>query len=665
MSIFTDAHGLPNIAKPNQSLNTTDQVQFNAVSTSNINTLNTNVDIHVGPPVSAWINAIGDFGSNPNTGQIINDVAHDSQGNIIAIMSSLSNDTPITVLKLTPDGSTIWQRKVWNGHYNGYSNDRFSGGLATVDAQDNIYLFSYSAESYNKFGILTKISPSSNVLWQVRLSAGNMDAIVGGIGVDSSGSAIIGLTHNYGWVSAKVSSSGTPLWVIYADNPYDQRTRCVSVEVDQSNNIFIGYLSTADNLPGVAKLSPSGQVLWDKRFDIPPIPGQQPTPETSLDISITPTGDVSVSIWKVYEDVNNPPALLTNAWLCKVSSDGATLDNIINVMDPGRNGGSVSATYDSDQNVYVSALDESSIGLIIRKISPTGTIAWSRELRCSSQEDYFAGSVNIKEHGGALYVYDAVASWPVDRVGTSVGEGEGVLARLPTDGTGAGTYGWLEYKVDNSLVTLSNTTLTLSDFNGTFDFYDLVANSYDGTLDIIITTANTQPSYWTNTVVGGGVYPNGMPFTFTNSGSLVFASGASVDKTGQITFGSGSSISGSGSNVSLSGNVQLPSQSLIQSSTSPIPINTSDYAVLSVNGHSVNIVISSDTGIPKDGQKFLIRLKDDGTARSITWPTTGKTFRAVGGALPTVTTPGKLVYVECIYNEMDAVWDVVRVTHEI
>lgn len=54
----------------------------------------------------------------------------------------------------------------------------------------------------------------------------------------------------------------------------------------------------------------------------------------------------------------------------------------------------------------------------------------------------------------------------------------------------------------------------------------------------------------------------------------------------------------------------------------------------------------SFTGTPKDGQKILVRAKDDGTTRALTW--TG--FTAIGVTLPTDSTAGKWHYVLAVYN---------------
>jgi hypothetical protein len=74
--------------------------------------------------------------------------------------------------------------------------------------------------------------------------------------------------------------------------------------------------------------------------------------------------------------------------------------------------------------------------------------------------------------------------------------------------------------------------------------------------------------------------------------------------------------------------------------------------------------IAAPSGTPTNGQKLVIRIKDNGTARALTWTTTSGAYRVVGVTLPTTTVINKSVYVGCIYNSADTFWDVVAVAQE-
>lgn len=66
------------------------------------------------------------------------------------------------------------------------------------------------------------------------------------------------------------------------------------------------------------------------------------------------------------------------------------------------------------------------------------------------------------------------------------------------------------------------------------------------------------------------------------------------------------------------------------------------------------------TGTPVAGQKLIVRIKDAGVAKGLTW--TGFTNR--GATAPTTTVAGKTHYIGCIYNATASTWDVVAVTVE-
>ena len=76
------------------------------------------------------------------------------------------------------------------------------------------------------------------------------------------------------------------------------------------------------------------------------------------------------------------------------------------------------------------------------------------------------------------------------------------------------------------------------------------------------------------------------------------------------------------------------------------------------------ITIEAPQGTPVNGQKLTIRIKDNGTARAITWTTTSGGYRAVGPTLPTTTVISKVVYIGAIYNLDDNFWDVVSVAQQ-
>ena len=99
--------------------------------------------------------------------------------------------------------------------------------------------------------------------------------------------------------------------------------------------------------------------------------------------------------------------------------------------------------------------------------------------------------------------------------------------------------------------------------------------------------------------------------------------------------------------------------------TATLSWNSDYYDTYIVTGLGTTMTIPADSGSPVNGQKMLFRIKDDGTARTLSITTgTAKSFRAMGAAIPTTTTAGKTLYLGVIYNATDSRWDLVTKSQE-
>jgi hypothetical protein len=96
-------------------------------------------------------------------------------------------------------------------------------------------------------------------------------------------------------------------------------------------------------------------------------------------------------------------------------------------------------------------------------------------------------------------------------------------------------------------------------------------------------------------------------------------------------------------------------------STATLTINSDLQDLGIITAQAAALTIAAPTGTPIQGQKLIFRIKDNGTARGITW---NAIFRALGTTLPITTVINKTTYVGCIYNSTDTKWDVVVVNTE-
>jgi hypothetical protein len=126
----------------------------------------------------------------------------------------------------------------------------------------------------------------------------------------------------------------------------------------------------------------------------------------------------------------------------------------------------------------------------------------------------------------------------------------------------------------------------------------------------------------------------------TVTGTVVISGGATVTST------SGGAYTGK----------YNPRSFTTATTTNLIPnINTEE--ICSLTAQSTAFTIANPTGTPVNGQKLIIRLRDNGTARTITgW---GNAYRfSTALTAPSLTSGGSLtLYLGFMYNSFSATWD--------
>lgn len=100
----------------------------------------------------------------------------------------------------------------------------------------------------------------------------------------------------------------------------------------------------------------------------------------------------------------------------------------------------------------------------------------------------------------------------------------------------------------------------------------------------------------------------------------------------------------------------------IQAVTSAATVTpTFDNDMVKVTAQAAALALANPTGTAIPGLGMVIRIKDNGTARAITY---GTQYRAIGVILPSTTVISKTTYLAMIYNSDDTTWDVVAVGQE-
>lgn len=75
-------------------------------------------------------------------------------------------------------------------------------------------------------------------------------------------------------------------------------------------------------------------------------------------------------------------------------------------------------------------------------------------------------------------------------------------------------------------------------------------------------------------------------------------------------------------------------------------------------------LFSAPSGTPVEGNTLTIRVKDNGTARGLTWNAIYRSLDTTNLPLPSTTVVSKWMYLGFIYNSTDAKWDLVSVLNQ-
>lgn len=264
--------------------------------------------------------------------------------------------------------------------------------------------------------------------------------------------------------------------------------------------------------------------------------------------------------------------------------------------------------------------------------------------------------------GGGSSAFNAITSGTNTTATMTVGTGASIAA------TGTGTIA-----ATTSAALQTARTIGGVSFDGTANIVpqtiQMVNDAADTTCFIMFGNASGTQSQQPKTNTG---------LTYnaaTNSvGATTFVGALTGNVTGNVTGSSGSTTGNAATATALqtartingtsfdgTANIILnPRVSTTASSSTPTP-NAGTDDLYTITALAANATFGAPSGTPVNGQALVIRIKDNGTARTLAY---NAIYRALGVTLPTTTVISKTLYLGMIYNSADTKWDVTGVAQE-
>lgn len=381
----------------------------------------------VGGSLDYWIGVLGGTGDDQFTG-----VAVDSENNIIT--SGLTNsagagDNDGLIVKYDPLGELLWSRVL-----GGTGTDTF-GGVA-VDSTDNVIVVGSARISSSNRGLLAKYDPSGTLLWDRGFSAFNNPAFTG-VAVDSSNAIVT--VGNVASISMAVGKFTTATGAITFYRTFNGASieSFNRVAIDSTNNIIaVGY-SNSGSAGGsdcaIGKYNSSGTQLWLRRL------GGSGFDQFS-NVAVNSSGDIFA--------VGVSGSVVSGQFvglLVKYNTSGTLLWS----RRSGTTDNPSAVVVDSNGDIVVVGVTGGN-GLVA-KYNTSGTLLWARALVGAAT----LSSVAVDSDD------NIIATGRTSVAGA--GGNDCLVVKLPTDGSGAGTYGAFVYQaavITSVSVSLTNAVLS-------------------------------------------------------------------------------------------------------------------------------------------------------------------------------------------------------------
>ena len=448
-----------------------------------------------------WVASLGSSGDDSS-----NDIEVDSSSNV-HIVGRTASYSKGCVLQLNSSGVIQWERNI------GSSNSQYYNAVST-DSSGNVYTAgrtNASGQGGHDF-LIAKYNSSGTEQWQITFGTNSPHTEEAwGIDVDSSGNVYVsgqymisGTAYN-GWAVAKFNSSGSLQWQRYLYS--GSGDYAFKLAYSSQGDVYVCGQATAGQGGDdavVAKFDgSSGNLIWQRGL------GASST-QNWRNIAI----DSSNNIYLIGSDGANSKALVA-----KYNSSGT-----IQWQKHFGHGGWQSGfgiAIDSSDKIYISGTTDNNAGpgggasSFMAKLDTSGNLEWQRSLG-STQSD--GDNTQISVDDNHFYVTTRTAS------GSQSGDNI-LVAKLPVDGSGAGSYGDFTYAEESgmSMSTSSLTAFTSSLSNGTPSLTRATSSLTDAAGSMTSSSTNvTSINLTSENYIGvsNGAYSNGQTATIQIMGAV-------------------------------------------------------------------------------------------------------------------------------------------------
>lgn len=362
----------------------------------------------------------------------------------------------------------------------------------------------------------------------------------------------------------------------------------------------------------------------------------------------------------------------------------------------------ISPTLTGNASTNTYAVNISPVGITI----PTGTTAIAASLYVAEPIFTETGTLTL---GANVYIDAAPTEGGTNYSLYSVGAayfGGQITGNLTGDVTGncSGTAATVTGAEQASITTCANLTTVGTIATGVWQGTTIKANYLQqaaadlGDVDITVDLSNSNAGNVTNLTIDGTFQALSIGVTGTRIANGFFTdlavtnvitgsiSGNAATVTG-ITLASGSlTLAGADAltlTTSADTNVTLPTTgtlatlagtetltnkrvdpritTIVSHATPTINTDNCDVVTITAQAEAITSMTTNLSGTPVNFQKLTMRIKDDGTARAITW---GVSFEAKGVALPTTTVISKALTIGFLYSTVTSKWGCVATAQE-